>query len=1196
MGQEILYCFKCQTRLMGSDFEKGKAFRVDSQAACPDCVRDLLAHLPDPDAELEKLKRAQVPKPAGITSSSTKMQAVRLESTARMQVPGARGAAPEPPPPPPSRTPLLIAAVVGGLTLIVILAVVFSGSNETKTHTVLTPTPTPPDPGPRPTPRPDPIDPVARDLEELDARSSLLLRQEKIQEVAGILRTARGKSSAAEWTRGVDERLQKLEAAARRIVAPLLEQVGPAVKKGDQAALKDLRGRIEAFGVPALISDFDNASSAAASDPWIVLDLASASSQGGATLAKQPDGSMLASGTNPPKDTFTVSAVVGLRRVRAFRLEALPNPALPSGGPGRAANGNFVLSEFKVQSGGTTLAFSGASATFEQDRYPTSAAIDGNLLTGWAVSGRLGQDSTAIFHLQTPADLEAVTFVLENQTWHPQHVLGSFRISASLLEIPPPPGPRFADVFVPKTAEPPVSPAVLAYRSKWAAAARLAAARDFPAAAKALDEARAGLTDDALRKEAEADLADFKLAADALAEVPRLLPRWTKGTKIALEFISEGGSTERLEGTVLDSSARGLSVQVEGGAFDVPAGELAAASVAALMALRGEKKPTDLRAAAVLGALEGLAGADLPARFAGFKGSIDPKEADARRLFWSAEEDFAAMKTRGAAGAAFEKLLQEPTAFAARNKAFIDDRIAGTRDVFYFADDLVAAGTFSLLSSKTLESYWMSTADSPAGKAASNYLEAEVLVPPGATCRAWVYAGGCCQEVFTFYLQGTGLSGPSAKNPRDTVTAAPGGEEWIAVKPPSLSLKKKHTDHTGPKEPDRWTWIELGPLKFADAGPKKLRLLTEQKGFAVAYLAIGSGRQATPRDAEVKDLLRNRPGPSFGATGTILREIFRGISGDAVSDLTNNPKFKEGKPDESGMITYIDSWNLGDSYGCRIRGYVHPPVTGDYVFWIASDDHGELWLSADDTPAKKAKICSLNHAVGQRAWDADPSQKSQPVPLVGGKRYYIEVLQKQGGGGEHVAAGWMLPGGAQERPIPPNRLSPVGALPTRKASRPLFRGLAPDAPLVKSAYVGGGGGSAFEHAPQPRQFLRGLKYELSTSGCLRSLKPVYQGPGGDVEGAQAGPGGTGKSVIARPGYAVGGMIARGTDRLNAFKLVFMKVSGTRLVVSDRYESEWVGTRAGGAEVTLGDDGTPVIGIFGKAGGEIDGAGLLLQGK
>ena len=84
--------------------------------------------------------------------------------------------------------------------------------------------------------------------------------------------------------------------------------------------------------------------------------------------------------------------------------------------------------------------------------------------------------------------------------------------------------------------------------------------------------------------------------------------------------------------------------------------------------------------------------------------------------------------------------------------------------------------------------------------------------------------------------------------------------------------------------------------------------------------------------------------------------------------------------------------------------------------------------------------------------------------------------------------------------------------------------------------------------------------------------------------------------MAKPGYAVGGMIARGTDRLNSFKLIFMRFSGPRLISTDRYESGWIGTRGGGKETTLGGDGVPVLGYFGQAGGEIDAGGLLLLGK
>ena len=45
-------------------------------------------------------------------------------------------------------------------------------------------------------------------------------------------------------------------------------------------------------------------------------------------------------------------------------------------------------------------------------------------------------------------------------------------------------------------------------------------------------------------------------------------------------------------------------------------------------------------------------------------------------------------------------------------------------------------------------------------------------------------------------------------------------------------------------------------------------------------------------------------------------------------------------------------------------------------------------------------------------------------PLKAGRRYYVEALHKEGGGGDHVSVKWQLPNGQQEAPIPGNRLSP----------------------------------------------------------------------------------------------------------------------------------------------------------------------------
>ncbi|HVE38804.1 MAG TPA: hypothetical protein VNM14_02880 [Planctomycetota bacterium] len=46
MGNEIVYCRKCQTRLLNSDFERGAAFKIDGIASCDKCSADVLKLLP----------------------------------------------------------------------------------------------------------------------------------------------------------------------------------------------------------------------------------------------------------------------------------------------------------------------------------------------------------------------------------------------------------------------------------------------------------------------------------------------------------------------------------------------------------------------------------------------------------------------------------------------------------------------------------------------------------------------------------------------------------------------------------------------------------------------------------------------------------------------------------------------------------------------------------------------------------------------------------------------------------------------------------------------------------------------------------------------------------------------------------------------------------------------------------------------
>jgi hypothetical protein len=83
--------------------------------------------------------------------------------------------------------------------------------------------------------------------------------------------------------------------------------------------------------------------------PWVTLQpLAVRWGADDAVLTPQPDGSLLASSGRPPQEVYTVTAAPALENVTAIRLEALTDPSLPLGGPGRD-DGRFLLSRFGLR-------------------------------------------------------------------------------------------------------------------------------------------------------------------------------------------------------------------------------------------------------------------------------------------------------------------------------------------------------------------------------------------------------------------------------------------------------------------------------------------------------------------------------------------------------------------------------------------------------------------------------------------------------------------------------------------------------------------------------------------------------------------------------------------------------------------------------------------------------------------------------
>jgi len=189
---------------------------------------------------------------------------------------------------------------------------------------------------------------------------------------------------------------------------------------------------------------------------WTPLAADSMVSLNGAKLSPRSDGAILATDKNPDADTYTLTFTKLPAAVTALRLEVLPDDTLPNKGPGRAGNGNFVLSELilKIKLGEqeeVAVPLLNASATYEQTgaaggnpygKWAVEAAIDGDAKGakwGWAIMEQAGRPNFAVF--ETAADLTlaegaTLTVTMAQNLDNPGHNIGCFRLSATTAPRP----------------------------------------------------------------------------------------------------------------------------------------------------------------------------------------------------------------------------------------------------------------------------------------------------------------------------------------------------------------------------------------------------------------------------------------------------------------------------------------------------------------------------------------------------------------------------------------------------------------------------------------------------------------------------------------------------------------------------------------------------------------------------------------
>jgi len=145
----------------------------------------------------------------------------------------------------------------------------------------------------------------------------------------------------------------ELGASLTRFIEPVLELPTPEQetrRKTIRAEMTVLKETLRNWTpeLKAARGSWEKGIAAAPSD-WTVLIPERVKSSGGSHLKVLADDSILAGGENPLSDDYVVEAHTAQKEITGLRLEALPHPSLPKGGPGRDPHGNFILNAVHVE-------------------------------------------------------------------------------------------------------------------------------------------------------------------------------------------------------------------------------------------------------------------------------------------------------------------------------------------------------------------------------------------------------------------------------------------------------------------------------------------------------------------------------------------------------------------------------------------------------------------------------------------------------------------------------------------------------------------------------------------------------------------------------------------------------------------------------------------------------------------------------
>jgi hypothetical protein len=929
MGREIMYCWKCSQRLQTDDFEKGVAYRYQDKFSCSECVYDLVA-----DLSAEEQEAVLHPKkPAARAGTATRAIPVRPSlgggTTTRRT-----GPIPQATPPPERRR---------GTTQIRRLA----GATARQT---------------RPLPRPS-------------SSTRSISRAEVGGEVEGDL----GPEEAAPEAPSPKKKILIFAAvgggALVALVVALLLILGGGKKKGAEPSVAKGEEPAAASAPPATPEQ----AAAQAMLEAVAYRKANRDDWGGQYLRFQQ---VVEKGGGQTR--YADEARAEMERI-ARKVEER-------------------VFELNQQNQGLRVEelFSDLLAAWEKerDRYeaPELRAPFDRQIVGLrtTIKDRFGSVKEDALYQKRRGNEEGVNAARAKVAkWGLKEYAEELEKALAAVK-PGEPAPTDAPPAAEAPEAPPakpLSPAMQKFLPRWQEAMGLAFGRDYDGASARLLKAVRDFAEEEEKErneiKAEADFDQEALrAVRALVEetTGKILPAMAKGGTVTFEYQHRPGEFRKLTGTVIQVYDQRAELEVVEKDKDkekrtrrlVEFAHLSAASLAEhFTGPGGRTSEADRRAAALLCLIEGdveaakkfggRAAGKIPERYWSFAKEAREKapkpsarEFEARDLLHGAELDWRDVRSWGAAFDKYRLLKNEyaATAVVRRNQAMIVRRSEMGREYTFFPADLRAptGSTFRLgrhpkMDPERIDQAWISKEDIDFTLARDNYVEAEFYALPGLSYRCWAYVGGCCAETFSVLYQTSEGTVPHPRDRSKTASLEPGGNFAAPVPHGISNLKKDHAAHAPknsrephPKEPSRWEWISIPlPKTYASPGPKSVRLLTDQGGFAVGYILISSTRTAVPTDAETKALAREHAEKPIGQR----------IVGQAepVEWLVVGPfdgGIKEVQPPESALE--LDKELAGKSGGVRWKSadaFVRPQGAGKAAFF----DLDQLFKPKDNVSA-----------------------------------------------------------------------------------------------------------------------------------------------------------------------------------------------------------------------------------------------------